>query len=76
MQPRFTTQSSEARSCTMGKGMRFRERCMIEQVSIHPGRGDGARFMKKNLPWMPFGYRFITMARACRCGSRAGATST
>ena len=42
--------------------------CSIEQVRIQSGRGLGARFMKKNSPAAPFGYRFITIARSLRCG--------
>ncbi len=55
MQPRFTTQSSEIRSCTIGKSITFPDACSIEQVAIHSGRGAGARFMKKNSPAAPFG---------------------
>ncbi|CAN5688013.1 hypothetical protein BH24GEM1_BH24GEM1_19280 [soil metagenome] len=55
MQPRFTTQSSDARSCTIGNAIRFDDLCMISQVSIHSGRGEGARFMKNHLPRMPLG---------------------
>ena len=55
--------------------MTFPEPCSIEQISIHEGRGLGARFMKKNSPVMPFGYRFITMARSRTWGSRTCATS-
>jgi hypothetical protein len=47
----------------------------MEQMGIDRGRGSGARFMKKNPPVMPFGYRFITMARFCRCGNSHGETS-
>jgi hypothetical protein len=35
--------------------MMFPEACSMEQVSSHSGRGDGARFMKKHLPYAPFG---------------------
>ena len=31
------------------------ESCPIVQVRIHSGRGDGARFMKKNSPAAPWG---------------------
>ena len=31
------------------------EACSIAHVSIHDGRGEGARFMKKNAPVTPFG---------------------
>jgi hypothetical protein len=55
--------------------MMFPEPCSIEQVSIQSGRGLGARFMKKHLPYAPLGYRFITIARSQRCGNSAGATS-
>jgi hypothetical protein len=48
----------------MGKSMTLPEECSIEQSSIQSGRGDGARFMKKNSPAAPCGYRFITMARS------------
>ena len=47
----------------------------MAQVSIQAGRGEGARFMKKNGLNAPPGYRFITMARSARCGSSTGATS-
>ena len=47
----------------------------MRQVRIQEGRGVGARFMKKNSPWAPCGYRFITIARSLMCGSRTGATS-
>ena len=33
--------------------MTFADSCSIEQVSIHSGRGVGARFMKKNSPCAP-----------------------
>jgi hypothetical protein len=55
MQPRFTTQSSEARSWTMGKSMTLADWCSIEHSSIQGGRGAGARFMKKNAPLAPSG---------------------
>jgi hypothetical protein len=55
MQPRFTTQSREATSCTIGKSISLPERWRMRQVSIHSGRGDGARFMKKKSPCAPFG---------------------
>jgi hypothetical protein len=29
--------------------------CSMEQMGIEGGRGDGARFMKKNSPAMPLG---------------------
>ena len=35
--PRFTTQSSDARSLTMGKSMTFPDACSMEQVWIHAG---------------------------------------
>jgi hypothetical protein len=47
----------------------------MAHVSIQSGRGSGARFMKKNSPSMPCGYRFMTMARSRRCGSSTGAIS-
>ena len=47
----------------------------IEHVSIHGGRGVGARFMKKNGPCAPFGYRFMTIARSTRCGRRTAEIS-
>ncbi len=75
MHPRLTTQSSEARSWTIGKWITLPDECSTEQISIQSGRGDGACFMKKNLPAAPLGYRFITIARSFRCGSRYGATS-
>ena len=49
--------------------------CSMAQVRIHAGRGVGARFMKKNAPAAPCGYRFITIARSRMCGSSTGATS-
>ena len=51
------------------------EPCAIEQISIHDGRGAGARFMKKKSPAAPCGYRFITIARSRMCGSSTAATS-
>ena len=39
----------------MGKSMTLPDECSIEHVSIHAGRGFGARFMKKNSPVAPFG---------------------
>ena len=59
----------------MGKSMMLPDPCSMAQVSIHGGRGDGARFMKKNSPCAPCGYRFITIARSRRCGSSDGETS-
>ena len=53
--------------------MTLPEPCSIEQVSIQGGRGTGARFMKKNGPDAPLGYRFITIARSRMCGSRTSA---
>ena len=35
--------------------MTLPEPCSIEHVSIHGGRGVGARFMKKNSPAAPCG---------------------
>ena len=35
--------------------MTLPEPCAIEQISIQSGRGDGARFMKKNSPAAPLG---------------------
>jgi hypothetical protein len=55
MQPRLTSQSSDARSCTIGKSITLPEPCVIAQVSIHAGRGDGARFMKNGSPSAPSG---------------------
>jgi hypothetical protein len=55
--------------------MMFPESCSMLQVRIQSGRGAGARFMKKNSPWAPCGYRFITMARSRMCGRSTGATS-
>ena len=75
MQPRFTTQSSDATSCTIGKSITLPEPCSMAQVSIQAGRGEGARFMKKNGAPAPPGYRFITIARSFRWGSSTGATS-
>ena len=54
MQPRFTTQRSERRSCTIGKAM-TPVVCRILHVFSQGGEGSGVRFMKKNCPWMPFG---------------------
>ena len=53
MHPRLITHRSEARSRITGKSITFPDECSIAQVSIHSGRGDGARFMKKNSPAMP-----------------------
>ena len=75
MQPRLMTQSSDARSSITGKSMTLPESCGIRQVRIQSGRGEGARFMKKNSPAAPWGYRFITIARSAMCGSSRGATS-
>ena len=55
MQPRLTTQSSDARSWIIGKSITFPDLCSIAQVSSQSGCGSGARFMKKNLPVAPFG---------------------
>ncbi len=55
MQPRFTTQRSEARSWIMGKSITLPEACSIAQVAIQSGRGVGARFMKNDLPPAPSG---------------------
>ena len=55
MQPRLITHSSDARSWIIGKSMTLPEPWSIEQVSIHVGRGDGARFMKKKSPAAPCG---------------------
>jgi hypothetical protein len=55
MQPRFTTQTSDARSWIIGKSMTPASPWSIVQVSIHAGRGVGARFMKKKSPDAPFG---------------------
>jgi hypothetical protein len=55
--------------------MTLPDACSIAQVSIHVGRARGARFMKKNSPPAPLGYRFITIARSRRWGSSTGATS-
>ena len=35
--------------------MTFPDECSMWQISIHSGRGDGARFMKKKSPAAPFG---------------------
>ncbi|HUF36262.1 MAG TPA: hypothetical protein VMN37_09940 [Gemmatimonadales bacterium] len=55
MHPGFTSQSSEVAFWAIGKSMRFRDLCMIPQVSIQGGRRDGVRFMKKHSPRMPLG---------------------
>jgi hypothetical protein len=55
MQPRLTTHSSDARSWIIGKSITLPEPCVIAQVSIHAGRGDGARFMKNGSPSAPSG---------------------
>ena len=39
----------------IGKSMTLPEPCSMAHVSIHGGRGDGARFMKKNGPAAPSG---------------------
>ena len=39
----------------MGKSMTLADWCSIEHSSIHGGRGEGARFMKKNSPAAPLG---------------------
>ena len=57
----------------MGKSMTLPDECSIEHVSIHAGRGFGARFMKKKSPLAPLGYRFMTIARSRTWGSRTGA---
>jgi hypothetical protein len=76
MHPRLITQSSEGRSSMTGKSMMLPDSCSMAQVRIHAGLGVGARFMKKNSPAAPCGYRFITIARSAMCGSSSGATST
>ncbi len=55
MQPRFTTQRRAGRSWIIGKSITLPEECAIEHVSIQSGRGEGARFMKKNSPSAPWG---------------------
>ena len=35
--------------------MTLPEECVIEQISIQSGRGEGARFMKKKSPEAPLG---------------------
>jgi hypothetical protein len=50
MHPRLTSQSSVARSWTIGKSMTLPEAWVMEQVAIHAGRGVGARFMKNEAP--------------------------
>ncbi len=55
--------------------MMLPESCSIAHVFSHAGLGDGVRFMKKNSPCAPCGYRFITMARALMWGSSAGETA-
>jgi hypothetical protein len=75
MQPRLITQSSDGTSSTTGKSMMLPDPCVIRHVRIQSGRGTGARFMKKNSPPAPWGYRFITIARSRMCGSNTGATS-
>src|SRR2546430_851366 len=57
MQPRLTIQRSDATSWTIGKSMTLPDACLIAHVSIHSGRGDGARFMKKNSPPAPARHR-------------------
>ena len=47
---------------------------LVATVSRSGGAPEGVRFMKKNFPWIPFGKRFITIARSRRCGRRYGAT--
>ena len=76
MHPRLITHMREAISSMTGKSMMFPESWLIAQVRIQDGRGAGARFMKKNGPSAPCGYRFITIARSAMCGSSTGATST
>ena len=58
-----------------GKSMTLPDSWSMRQVRIQSGRGVGARFMKKNSPAAPCGYRFMTMARSRMCGSSSGATS-
>ncbi len=55
MQPRLMTQRSDGRSWIIGKPTTLEEACSIEQISIQSGRGEGARFMKKNSPAAPLG---------------------
>ena len=50
----------------VGKSITLPEPCSMAQVSIQSGRGEGARFMKKNGAPAPPGYRFITIARSFR----------
>jgi hypothetical protein len=75
MHPKFTSHKREATFWTTGKSMMLPEWCSMEQIGIVLGRGVGARFIKKKLPEMPFGYRFITIARFWRCGRSHGETS-
>ncbi len=75
MQPRLTTHRSAATSWITGKSITLFDACSTAQVSIQSGRGAGARFMKKNGPPAPFGYRFMTIARSFRWGSSTGARS-
>ena len=60
----------------MGKSITLLLACSMEQVFSHAGAPSGVRFMKKNGPFHPLGYRFITIARSMRCGSSYGATET
>jgi hypothetical protein len=55
--------------------MTLADACLIEQVLIHSGLGVGARFWKKNSLDAPFGYRFITIARSLKWGSKYGEIS-
>src|SRR2546428_2427078 len=71
MHPRLITHRSDGRSSMTGKSMML-ESCPIEQVRIQSGRGVGARFMKKNVPAAPCGYRFMTIARSRMCGRSTG----
>jgi hypothetical protein len=55
--------------------MTLPDACSMGQIGMEEGRGDGARFIKKNGPLIPLGYRFITMARSLTCGSSHRETS-
>ena len=51
-------------------------RSVLNRADVHPiGLARRRAFMKKNSPAIPFGYRFITIARSHKCGIRTSETS-
>ena len=73
MHPRLTIHRSAAALSMTGNAMMFPEAWRIEHVVNQSGCGFGVRFMKKNGPATPLGYRFSTMARSTRWRMSTGA---